>query len=142
MIREFKHDVYGYGKRQRWPLNLYSFLLSLIKWHKNRKCLTLFTTDTNIFTLLFKELKTEGKSFIFAVCRLTYEHVTSNLISLISLLAKSDKREAGVRIVNHMHVRLQTELDEMMSCYQLIITITISHKSKSFIWKRTFNNHF
>ena len=23
-----------------------------------------------------------------------------------------------------------------MSCYQLIITITISHKSKSFIWKR------
>ena len=26
------------------------------------------------------------------------------------------------------------ELDDTMSCYQLIITITISHKSKRFIW--------
>ena len=34
------------------------------------------------FTLLFRELKTAGKSFIFAVCRLTYDHVTSSLISL------------------------------------------------------------
>ena len=31
------------------------------------KCLLLFATNTNIFTLLFKELKTDGKSFIFAV---------------------------------------------------------------------------
>ena len=35
------------------------------------KCLLLFATNTNIFTLLLKELKTDGKSFIFAVCRLT-----------------------------------------------------------------------
>ena len=50
---------------------------------KIEKCLPLFATNTNIFTLLFKELETDGKSFIFAVCRLTYDHVTSNLISLI-----------------------------------------------------------
>ena len=46
-------------------------------------CLLLFPTNTNIFTLLFNELETDGKSFIFAVCGLTYDHVTSNLISLI-----------------------------------------------------------
>ena len=38
---------------------------------KIEKCLLLFATNTNILTLLFKELKTDGKSFIFAVCRLT-----------------------------------------------------------------------
>ena len=51
---------------------------------KIEKCLLLFATNTNIFTLLFKELKTDGKSFIFAVCRLRFDHVTSNLISLIT----------------------------------------------------------
>ena len=50
------------------------------------KCLLLFATNTNIFTLLFKELKTDGQSFIFVVCRLTYDHGTWNLISLFSLL--------------------------------------------------------
>ena len=40
--------------------------------------------NSNIFTLVFKELKTDGKSFIFPVCRLPYDHVTSNLISLLS----------------------------------------------------------
>ena len=40
------------------------------------KCLLLLATNTNIFTLLFKELKTDGQIFIFAVCRLTYDHVT------------------------------------------------------------------
>ena len=38
---------------------------------KIEKCILLFATNTNIFTLLFKELKTDGKSFIFAVCCLT-----------------------------------------------------------------------
>ena len=50
---------------------------------KIEKCLLLIATNTNIFTLLFNELNTDGKSFIFAVCRLTYDHVTSNLISLL-----------------------------------------------------------
>ena len=36
---------------------------------KIEKCLVLFATNTNVCTLLFKELKTDGKSFIFAVCR-------------------------------------------------------------------------
>ena len=37
-------------------------------------------------------------------------------------------------VCNHTsqsRVCLQTELDDAMSCYQLIITITISHNSKS-----------
>ena len=38
---------------------------------KIENCRLLFTTNTNIFSLLFQELKTEGKTFIFAVCRLT-----------------------------------------------------------------------
>ena len=38
---------------------------------KIEKCLLLFATNTNSFTLLFKELKTDGESFIYAVCRLT-----------------------------------------------------------------------
>ena len=37
------------------------------------------------FTLLFRELKTAGKSFIFAFCRLTYDHVTSSLIPQLLL---------------------------------------------------------
>ena len=41
------------------------------KRQKIAKCLLLFTTNIDTFTLLFKELKTESKSFIFAVCRLT-----------------------------------------------------------------------
>ena len=59
----------------------------LLNHIKIEKCLLLFATNTNIFTLLFKELKTDGKSFIFAVCRLTYDHITSNLISLRLLCA-------------------------------------------------------
>ena len=51
---------------------------------KIEKCLLLFATNTNIFTLLFKELKTDGQSFIFAVCRLTYDHVTWNVISHVN----------------------------------------------------------
>ena len=51
---------------------------------KIEKCLLLFATNANIFTLLFKELETDGKSFICAVCCLTYDHVTSNLISLMA----------------------------------------------------------
>ena len=52
---------------------------------KIKICLLLFATNTNILTLLLKELKTEGKSFIFAVCRLTEDHVTSSFISVIYL---------------------------------------------------------
>ena len=38
------------------------------------KCLLVFTVNTNIFTLLYRQLKTDGKSFIFAVWRLTKGH--------------------------------------------------------------------
>ena len=35
-----------------------------------KKCLLLFTANTNILIPLYRELKTDGKSFIFSVCRL------------------------------------------------------------------------
>ena len=73
------------GKRQRWFLKFVFFSSNPLLNHiKIEKCLLLFATNTTIFTPLFKETKTDGKSFIFAVCRLTYDHVTSNLISLLS----------------------------------------------------------
>ena len=58
-------------------------------------------------------------------------------------LTKLDDREAGAGlIILEYDYRQQAELDNTMSCYQLIVTITISHKRKSFIWKRAFNSHF
>ena len=37
---------------------------------------------------------------------------------------------------------IQTELDDRMSCYQLVITIIISPQKVSFIWKVAFTGHF
>ena len=39
---------------------------------KIENSLLLFTANTNILILLYRELKTDGKSFIFAVCRLPF----------------------------------------------------------------------
>ena len=88
VIREIKFDVtWSYVKQQTAKMTSEFVFFSSnpsLNHIKIEKCLLLFATNTNIFTLLFKELKTDGKSFIFAVCRLTYDHVTSNLISLIA----------------------------------------------------------
>ena len=86
VIREIKFGVtWSYVKRQTAKMTS-EFVFFSSKPSLNRikieKCLLLFAPNTNIFILLFKELKTDGKSFIFVVCRLTYDHVTSNLISL------------------------------------------------------------
>ena len=85
--REIKFDVaWSYVKRQTAKMTSEFVFFSSnpsLNHIKIEKCLLLFATNANIFTLLFKELETDGKSFIFAVCRLTYDHVTSNLISLI-----------------------------------------------------------
>ena len=90
IIREIKFDVtWSYVKRQTAKMTSEFVFFSSnpsLNHIKLEKCLLLFATNTNICTLLFKEIKTEGKSFIFAVCRLTYDHVTSNLISLMSSL--------------------------------------------------------
>ena len=85
--REIKFDVtWPYVKRQTAKMTSEFVFFSSnpsLNHRKIEKCLLLIATNTNIFTLLFNELKTDDKSFIFAVCRLTYDHVTSNLISLI-----------------------------------------------------------
>ena len=62
------------GKRQTAKMTSEFVLVSSnpsLNHIKIEKCLPLFTPNTNIFTLLFKELNTDGKSFIFAVCCLT-----------------------------------------------------------------------
>ena len=67
--REFKHDVYG--RRQTVKITSdFQFLCfnPLVNHTKIEKCLLLFTANTNILILLNRELKTDGRSFIFAVC--------------------------------------------------------------------------
>jgi len=59
------------GKQQILPLIFYSFLLILKNLINIEKCLLLFTANTNIFALLYRQLKTDSKSFIFAVCHFT-----------------------------------------------------------------------
>ena len=39
---------------------------------------------------------------------------------------------------NRTTAKRKSELDDTMSCHQLIITITIFYKNQSFIWKRVF----
>ena len=88
LIREIKFDVtWSYVKRQtaKKTSEFVFFSSNPSLNHINTEnCVLLFATKTNIFTPLFKELKTDGKSFIFANCRLTNDRVTSNLISLLS----------------------------------------------------------
>ena len=74
-IREIKLDVtWSCVKRQTAKMTsefLFFCSRPSLNHIKIEKCLKLFATGTNIFTLLFKELKTDGKSFNFAVCRST-----------------------------------------------------------------------
>ena len=69
--REIKLDVtWSYVKRQTAKMTSeFVFFSSDPSFNhiKIEKCLLLFATNTNIFTLLFKQLKTDGKSFIFDV---------------------------------------------------------------------------
>ena len=73
-IREIKLDVtWSYVKRQTAKMTSEFVFFSSnpsLNHIKVEKYLLLFATNSNIFTLVFKELKTDGKSFIFAVCRL------------------------------------------------------------------------
>ena len=48
---------------------LFMLSLKLINRTKIETFFLLFTANTNILILLYRELKTDGKSFIFAVCR-------------------------------------------------------------------------
>ena len=80
-FREIKlHVTWTYVKRQTAKMTSEFVFFSSnpsLNHIKIVKCLLLFATNTNNFTLLFKELKTDGKSFIFGA-------LTSSLISLLS----------------------------------------------------------
>ena len=115
--REIKFDVtWSCVKRQTAKMTSEFVFFSSnpsLNHIKIEKCLLLIATNTNIFTLLFNELKTEGKSFIFAVCRLTYDHVTSNLISLKNLSDVADLTTAtgNVTILSRHHCTCTTRCD-------------------------------
>ena len=85
-IREIKFDItWSYVKRQTAKMTSEFVIFSSnpsLNHIKIEKYLLLFATNTNIFTLLFKELETDGKSFIFAVCRLTYDYVYNVKLNL------------------------------------------------------------
>ena len=70
VIREVKHDVIS--RRQTAKIasdfEFFSFVRK-IKHTKMEKRLLLFIANTNNFTLLYTQLKRDGKSSIFAVCR-------------------------------------------------------------------------
>ena len=46
---------------------------------KMEKCLLLFTANTNVLIPLYRVLKTDGKSFMLAVCRKRHAYL-SNMI--------------------------------------------------------------
>ena len=122
-IREIKFDVtWSYVKRQTAKMTFEFVFFSsnpLLNHINLEKCLLLFATNTNVFTLLFKELNTEGKRFIFAVCRLTYDHVMSNLISL--LLARLLPELYSARS-NYYYLLLF-----LLFCYYSIQYVTFTH---------------
>ena len=72
VTREFKHDVYGRRQTAKITSDFLFFCFNPEANHtKKAKSLLLFRANTNILILLYRELKTDGRSFIFAVCRLT-----------------------------------------------------------------------
>ena len=99
--REIKFDVtWSYVKRQTAKMTSEFVFFSSnpsLNHIKIEKCLLLFATNANIFTLLLRELKTDGKSFIFAVCSYTYDHVTANLISLLLYICRFIPRTVRMR---------------------------------------------
>ena len=74
-IREIKLDVtWSYVKRQTAKMTSEFVFFSSnpsLNHIKIETRVLLFATNKNICTLVFKEPKVDGKSFIFAVCRLT-----------------------------------------------------------------------
>ena len=69
-IREFKHDVYGRRQMAKITSGCLFFSCHLeINHTKMEKCLLLFTANTNVLIPLYRVLKTDNKSFIFALCR-------------------------------------------------------------------------
>ena len=70
-IREVKHNVYGRRQTAKITSDFLFFSCNpSINHTKIEKCLLLFTANTDILILLHRDLKTDGKSFVFAVCRL------------------------------------------------------------------------
>ena len=69
--REVKHDVIGRRQTAKIASDFEFFcFVRKIKHTKMEKRLLLFIANTNNFTLLYTQLKRDGKSSIFAVCRL------------------------------------------------------------------------
>ena len=78
--------------------------------------------------------------------------ITFDIVAFtFTLLWDNLPRNSCIQVINEITTAkwqsdlfIQTELDDTMSSYQLIITIAISHKSKSFIWRGAFtcNSHF
>ena len=64
-----------YGRRQTAKITSDFLFFSCIletNHTKMEKCLLLFTANANVLIPLYRVLKTDGKSFIFAVCHLPF----------------------------------------------------------------------
>ena len=81
-IESSRHDVYGSGQTANGKdyLDFLFFSRNLeINHTKMEKCLLLFTANTNVLIPLYRVLKTDGKSFMLAVCRKRHAYL-SNMI--------------------------------------------------------------
>ena len=77
-------------------------------------CLLLFTANTNILILLYRELKTDSKSSIFAVCRLPF---AVNIKLNLSVGSFSLRTFLSMRHLQNDLMRLMTpDLSHYFSC--------------------------
>ena len=62
------------GKRQAKIISDFLFFSCDLEINhtKMEKCVLLFTAKTNVLIPLYRVLKTDGKRFLFAVCRLPF----------------------------------------------------------------------
>ena len=82
-MQEFKHDVYGRGQTAKITFDFLFFSCNPSLNHTNmEECLLLFTANTNIFSLLYRQLETEDKSsfFLFAVRRNVMLHLSDRVV--------------------------------------------------------------
>ena len=77
-----KHEVYGRRQTKKITSDLFFYSLVVILTQKIETCLLLFTAHTNILILVYRELKTDGRSFNF--CRLPFVVNVMHNLSIIN----------------------------------------------------------
>ena len=114
---EIKFDVtWSYVKRQTAKVTSEFVFFSSnpsLNHIKVEKCLLLFATNSNIFIPVFKELKTDGKSFIFAFSvrpRNVKLNLSNNLCRPSALLSTVFFSEIPYHVKSHCKLTANSKL--------------------------------